>query len=49
VTQRIRSTIKRIAAHHPGLGEHLAASVSTGLYCSYRPAHTTIWTVSIDP
>jgi predicted ATPase len=43
VTQRIRSTIKRIAAAHPELGRHLQASIVTGTYCSYRPERPTRW------
>ncbi len=43
VTQRLRSTIKRIGDHHPELGRHLTASVSTGLYCSYRPERPVTW------
>ena len=43
VTQRIRSTIKRLTELHPALGRHLAASVSTGLYCAYRPERTVDW------
>ena len=43
VTQRLRTTIKRLAEVHPELGRHLVASVSTGIYCSYRPEHPTDW------
>jgi len=43
VTQRLRSTIKRIGDHHPELGRHLTASVSTGLFCSYRPERPITW------
>ncbi len=43
VTQRLRSTIKRVGDHHPELGRHLTASVSTGLYCSYRPERPITW------
>lgn len=46
VTQRIRSTIRRIEQLHPELGRHLRASVVTGLYCSYRPEQPTTWAVS---
>ncbi len=28
---------------HPELGRHLDASVSTGVYCRYRPEHPTGW------
>jgi hypothetical protein len=43
VTQRLRTTIKRLASAHPELGRHLAASVRTGIYCSYQPEHPTGW------
>jgi tetratricopeptide (TPR) repeat protein len=45
VTQRIRSTIRRLAEHHPSLGAHLDTSIVTGTFCSYRPPSTTTWTV----
>lgn len=37
VTRSISSAIKKIAAESPGLGEHLAAAVRTGLFCVYSP------------
>ncbi len=37
ITRRIRSAMTQIAKHHPSLGEHLAATVTTGYYCTYRP------------
>ena len=37
VTHRLRAVIRRIAQHHPGLGDHLAARVRTGTFCSYQP------------
>ncbi|HWM18979.1 MAG TPA: hypothetical protein VNO51_04785 [Ilumatobacteraceae bacterium] len=43
VTQRVRTTIKRLMDVHPELARHLTASVSTGIYCSYRPEHPTEW------
>jgi hypothetical protein len=43
VTQRIRSTIKRVRTVHPTLGAHLEASVHTGTYCQYRPERPTTW------
>jgi tetratricopeptide (TPR) repeat protein len=36
-TRAIRAALDRIAEHDRSLGDHLAATVSTGLYCSYRP------------
>lgn len=46
VTQRLRSSIKRITEHHPELGAHLADAVTTGMYCSYRPDPMVEWTLS---
>jgi hypothetical protein len=46
VTQRLRGTIRRIASLHPELGRHLQASVSTGLYCCYRPEQPVRWSVT---
>jgi hypothetical protein len=37
VTRRIRDALARITHSHAGLGEHLAASIHTGRFCSYRP------------
>jgi tetratricopeptide (TPR) repeat protein len=37
VTKAIRKAVRTIAAQCPALGEHLAASVRTGRYCSYAP------------
>jgi hypothetical protein len=41
ITRRIRSTIVKIAEHHPKLGAHLQAHVSTGYTCAYEPGDTT--------
>ncbi len=43
VTQRIRSTIRRLRAEHPALARHLEVSVTTGSYCCYRPERTVEW------
>ena len=43
VTQRLRSTIRRLGTAHPDLGRHLEASVMTGTYCVYRPEHPVVW------
>lgn len=43
VTARIRDALRKIEAAHPALGEHLLASVSTGTFCSYRPADPVTW------
>lgn len=37
VGKRIRGEIKRIRTANPALGRHLAATVTTGYFCSYRP------------
>jgi tetratricopeptide (TPR) repeat protein len=37
VTKAIRKAVRMIARQCPALGDHLAASVRTGRYCSYAP------------
>ena len=37
VTRAISIALKRIAAHHPELGQHLKNTVATGRMCAYRP------------
>ena len=37
VTKATRTAIRTIARHCPALGDHLAASVHTGRFCSYAP------------
>lgn len=46
VAHRIRTTISRISKLHPALGRHLAHSINTGVYCSYRPEQPTFWEVA---
>jgi tetratricopeptide (TPR) repeat protein len=36
-TRAIRSAMTSVAKVHPALGEHLAATIRTGRYCSYTP------------
>jgi tetratricopeptide (TPR) repeat protein len=43
VTNAIRYTLARIEKVHPALGRHLQSAVKTGLFCSYRPEHPTVW------
>ncbi len=43
VTQRIRSTIRSLRAVHPEFARHLAASITTGTYCAYRPERPVRW------
>jgi tetratricopeptide (TPR) repeat protein len=45
VAHRVRITISRIGKLHPTLGRHLAHSVNTGIYCSYRPEQPTQWEI----
>jgi tetratricopeptide (TPR) repeat protein len=37
VTRAIRYALSRIAEQHPELAEHLKTTITTGMYCSYRP------------
>jgi hypothetical protein len=37
VSRAVSSALRRIGEHHPELAAHLAATVHTGRYCSYRP------------
>jgi pimeloyl-ACP methyl ester carboxylesterase len=46
VTARIRDAIGRIRKVHPQLGEHLQATVATGLCCVYRPRQDLRWSVA---
>jgi predicted ATPase len=46
VAHRVRTTIGRINKLHPALGRHLAHSINTGTYCSYRPERPIAWEVS---
>ncbi|WP_190094333.1 ATP-binding protein [Streptomyces melanogenes] len=45
VTARIRDALRHIADEHPDLGRHLAASVTTGRVCAYRPEQRVHWQV----
>ena len=45
VTWRIRTAIKKIDSSHPRLGKHLANSIKTGTYCTYKPETTHHWTL----
>jgi len=46
VTQRIRSAIHKIDAHHPALGKHLSNSIRTGVFCRYSPEDDLGWITS---
>ncbi|MFN2525033.1 MAG: AAA family ATPase, partial [Actinomycetota bacterium] len=37
VTKAVKNTLAKLELHHPELGEHLGATVKTGVYCSYTP------------
>jgi non-specific serine/threonine protein kinase len=37
VSRAIAAVVKSITEEHPALGEHLAARVHTGTFCSYSP------------
>jgi tetratricopeptide (TPR) repeat protein len=43
VSARVRDAIRRIEGVHPALSRHLANSVRTGVYCSYRPEQAVVW------
>ena len=43
VSARLRDSIRRIGAAHPGLGRHLTSSVRTGTWCSYEPEQPVDW------
>ena len=45
VRRRLRHAMSRIARAHPRLGRHLAASIHTGVFCSYQPERDIIWSV----
>jgi pimeloyl-ACP methyl ester carboxylesterase len=45
VSRRLRNAISRIARAHPQLGRHLAASIRTGVFCSYQPERAIVWSV----
>lgn len=48
VSKAIKSAISRIETHDPALGDHLAHSVKTGIFCTYDPDPTAllIWKIS---
>ncbi len=43
MTQRVRSTIRRIEAAHPRVGRHLRVSIRTGTFCAYAPEDPVTW------
>jgi hypothetical protein len=45
VSRRLRHAMSRIAGVHPLLGRHLAASIRTGVFCSYQPERDIVWSV----
>ena len=46
VRWRIQAAIKKMQPHAPLLARHLKASVKTGVWCSYDPEKTVVWTIS---
>jgi predicted ATPase/DNA-binding SARP family transcriptional activator len=49
VTNRIRVAIRKVDGAHPELARHLANSVRTGTWCSYRPEHQVRWETTGGP
>jgi tetratricopeptide (TPR) repeat protein len=45
VTWRIRNAIRKVAAAHPRLGQHLDNAVRTGTFCVYTPEAPVEWIV----
>jgi hypothetical protein len=47
VTRAIRSAVAKVSDNSSRLGDHLAATIHTGTFCSYRPDPRTpmTWTV----
>lgn len=45
VTWRIRNAIQKIGKVHPALGKHLALSIKTGNFCSYKPEREIHWII----
>jgi tetratricopeptide (TPR) repeat protein len=43
VSARIRDAIRHVDAVYPTAGRHLANSVRTGVFCTYRPEVPTAW------
>jgi len=45
VTRAIAAVLRKIAAQHPPLAEHLAGTIHLGTYCSYTPdpRHPVRW------
>jgi non-specific serine/threonine protein kinase len=37
VTRAVKNALRKITEHHPALGQHLATTIKTGVYCSYTP------------
>jgi hypothetical protein len=36
-SRAIAAVVRKIATEHPALGQHLTATVRTGIFCSYSP------------
>jgi hypothetical protein len=48
VSKSLRACLRRIEKAHPALGAHLAATVKTGYFCSYRPEVPVEWRTCQD-
>ena len=48
VGRRLRDAVSRVARAHPTLGRHLAGSVRTGVFCSYQPEHSVVWSIEVN-
>lgn len=48
VSRRLRDAVSRIDRAHPALGRHLAASIRTGVFCSYEPEHDMEWSTQSE-
>ncbi len=48
VTRALGGVLRRLEPHHPGLAEHLRATIRTGAFCTYRPDPRVEATWEID-
>jgi pimeloyl-ACP methyl ester carboxylesterase len=48
VRRRLRDAMDRVARAHPRLGQHLAVSVRTGVFCAYEPERDIVWSVEAN-
>jgi hypothetical protein len=43
VTNRIKTSLKKISKEHSSLGQHLSNAINTGTFCSYTPEKPIRW------